>query len=398
MSSENNSQTFASASLFLALAALSLLGSSWKSKNEVGDNYYQVRFQSAINENQNLVVHYGSCHCQKVHFKVCAPRILYAIDLPSKIRFPRVSVSYQEFELGSDISVLSMYTVQQSENQNIGIYTFCSFCGMQVLYSPSIDPEEVQVNLECLDSVNIEKVHIAYHSCPETVPHPQNAEFNKRGLGHWTSPQKLLHEVVKDSQDSLNIDPFFKLKSQRDRETYLPNFSTILGLHDAQHLHPPLPSLSRMPSAEEKGMKSLNFSCEPRESPETEVDSMSLTSQDSELFHQSHADRHFHPFPFDEDSDSHFSGIIDHHSRRLQHYMRRDSMQYSSPLSSRRSSAGSPLRPQADGVNFAMYQQVCRYMARHRDSIDSDQARSLSSKPVYSPQRRPVSEEFFPRR
>lgn len=182
---------------------------------------------------ENMVVHLGCCHCQRVQFKIFGPKVLNAVDISSKLRFPRISIVYEDFELLCDPSILSMYTVQQptsidihnasssgngtaadqqqqqqqqssghqhaNTNPQVGIYTFCSFCGMHIIYAPSIDPIEVQINVDCLAADNIEQVHIAYHTVNDMVA--ANQIMDRRGVGVTVSPMLplFLHRQPKRS-------------------------------------------------------------------------------------------------------------------------------------------------------------------------------------------------------
>ena len=123
-----------------------------------------------------------------VKFRVKAPSSLRAVDVPSKIRFPRLSVPCKNFEPLTDDSVLSFYAVKIDCVQT-GIYTFCSFCGVHILYSPSVNPTELLINVECIDKSTIKDLSVTYHSSPETMPSLMSAfevfkSLNKHGGGH----------------------------------------------------------------------------------------------------------------------------------------------------------------------------------------------------------------------
>lgn len=170
---------FAAAGTFILLFAVRLLQKRGKKGEE--DPYHRARFKSNKFAD-SIVLHYGTCHCSKVNFCIRAPRDITAVDVPSKLRFPRVSVGYEEFEWTSDHGVLSMYSVQVPESGAVGVHIFCSFCGMQIVFSPSLDPMEIQVNLDCLDAGTIEKVDVAYHATVETVPTiPELQSISRRG-------------------------------------------------------------------------------------------------------------------------------------------------------------------------------------------------------------------------
>ena len=120
--------------------------------------------------------------------------------MPSKIRFPRVTIPCQFFEPLSDESILSFYAVNTETNTGIimtascsnshnfsclhhaythysGIFTFCSFCGVHILFSPSIDPTELQVNIDCIDRSTVDGVTVTYHSCPDSVPARSHSHY-----------------------------------------------------------------------------------------------------------------------------------------------------------------------------------------------------------------------------
>ena len=131
-------------------------------------------------------VHNGSCHCQRIRFRLKAPREIFAVDIPSKVRYPRVSLPVENFEPLSDEHLMSMYAVKSVDN-DLGIHTFCSYCGVHVLFAPSTEPQEVQINVDCLDRSQIDKVYVSYMATQDSVPVPTSCvgaqQFNKRGTG-----------------------------------------------------------------------------------------------------------------------------------------------------------------------------------------------------------------------
>lgn len=146
-----------------------------------GDEYYKSRNTHPPNH-----IHNGSCHCQRIRFRLKAPKEIFAVDVPSKIRYPRVSLSVESFEPLSDEHIMSMYAVK-SVDSGLGIHTFCSYCGMHVLFAPSTNPHEVQVNVDCLERTNISKVYVTYMATQDSVPVPSDYShaqpYNRRGSG-----------------------------------------------------------------------------------------------------------------------------------------------------------------------------------------------------------------------
>ena len=85
-----------------------------------------------------------------------------------------------------------MYAVHNdSSSESIGIYTFCSFCGVHVLYSPSIDPVVVDINVDCLDHQNIDHIFYTYDKVKDWVSYSAafsaSVPFNRRGSGSLTN-------------------------------------------------------------------------------------------------------------------------------------------------------------------------------------------------------------------
>jgi hypothetical protein len=113
------------------------------------------------------LTHNGSCHCERIQFRIRAPRILNAFDMQSKVRFPRLVIKCEDFENMSDENNLSLYAV--TNGSHIGIHAFCSFCGVHILFSPAEDPKEIQINVDCLERSNIESINVSYFGKNETI-------------------------------------------------------------------------------------------------------------------------------------------------------------------------------------------------------------------------------------
>jgi hypothetical protein len=126
------------------------------------DEIYSARY--ALLEK---VYHYGFCDCGRTQFRIFAPRILNAFDVQSKIRFPRIVVGVESFEINSDESLLTSYLV--TNGQTIGKYIFCSACGVHVLYLPSLEPKEIQANVDCLQETFIDRVNVSYYGKSDLV-------------------------------------------------------------------------------------------------------------------------------------------------------------------------------------------------------------------------------------
>jgi hypothetical protein len=126
------------------------------------DEIHSVRY--ALMEK---LTHSGSCHCERIQFRIRAPRILNAFDMQCKVRFPRLVIKCEDFENMSDESNLSLYAV--TNGSHIGIHAFCSFCGVHILFSPAEDPKEIQINVDCLDRNAVETINVSYYGKNESI-------------------------------------------------------------------------------------------------------------------------------------------------------------------------------------------------------------------------------------
>ena len=158
-------------------------------------------------KDEELCVHYGSCHCERIRFQIKAPRQLKAVDITSKIRFPRVSVARENFEFLSDFSDVSLYSVQNGPGSGIGVCTFCSCCGVHVLFSPAVVvPSHIQVNMECLQESSRAGSQVTCLYMEESQPldcdgsfcHPQTGDPlpDRRGRGFHTAQPTSVYEAI----------------------------------------------------------------------------------------------------------------------------------------------------------------------------------------------------------
>ena len=98
------------------------------------------------------VQHHGSCRCARVNFEVMAPPKHRKLIKTSEGAFSGIRARIQSFELTSGQSLIFTYSPEDESESNgsaTGSLAFCSFCGMNLLYSTS-DPEWLEVNVDCL--------------------------------------------------------------------------------------------------------------------------------------------------------------------------------------------------------------------------------------------------------
>jgi hypothetical protein len=99
----------------------------------------------------------GGCHCGRVRFRVSA-------DLESvtecncsicrKKAFLHLIVPPEKFELLSGKDDLATYEF----NTRTAKHTFCKHCGIHSFYVPRSDPDKIDVNVRCLDEVDLDAI------------------------------------------------------------------------------------------------------------------------------------------------------------------------------------------------------------------------------------------------
>ena len=101
----------------------------------------------------------GGCHCGRVRFRVTA-----ALDrvtdcncsICTKKGFLHLIVAPEQFELISGQESLAIYRF----NTGVAQHMFCKSCGVHAFYVPRSDPDKIDVNVRCLDGVDIDALKI----------------------------------------------------------------------------------------------------------------------------------------------------------------------------------------------------------------------------------------------
>ena len=99
----------------------------------------------------------GGCHCGRVRFRVTADLddVTYCnCSICAKKGFWHLIVPPESFEFLSGKDDLSTY----SFNTGVAKHTFCKHCGIHPFYVPRSDPDKIDVNARCLDSIDLDKV------------------------------------------------------------------------------------------------------------------------------------------------------------------------------------------------------------------------------------------------
>jgi hypothetical protein len=96
----------------------------------------------------------GGCHCGQIRFSVqgdLATAVLCNCSICTKKGFIHLIVPPEDFELHSGADNLATYQF----NTKTAKHYFCQRCGMHPFYIPRSDPDKIDVNVRCLDDVDI---------------------------------------------------------------------------------------------------------------------------------------------------------------------------------------------------------------------------------------------------
>ena len=101
----------------------------------------------------------GSCYCERVRFRVTADISIATIcncSVCTKKGFVHLIVEQAQFDLLAGESHLTSYRF----NTCIAEHKFCRHCGIHPFYIPRSDPDKIDVNLRCLEGVDLEQLEL----------------------------------------------------------------------------------------------------------------------------------------------------------------------------------------------------------------------------------------------
>jgi hypothetical protein len=96
----------------------------------------------------------GGCHCGRVRFRVTADldRVIDCnCSICTKKGFLHLIVPPAQFQLVSGKDELNTYEFNSKTAQ----HTFCKHCGIHPFYVPRSDPDKIDVNVRCLDNIDL---------------------------------------------------------------------------------------------------------------------------------------------------------------------------------------------------------------------------------------------------
>ncbi len=99
------------------------------------------------------MIYQGSCHCGEVRFQVEAPEVIEAdkcnCSICAKSGYLHLIVPNSKFKLLSGEEQLLTYTF----NTNVAQHYFCKHCGIKPYYVPRSNPDGVDININCIDTL-----------------------------------------------------------------------------------------------------------------------------------------------------------------------------------------------------------------------------------------------------
>jgi hypothetical protein len=101
-----------------------------------------------------MEIYEGGCHCGRVRYRVSATldRVTECnCSICGKKGFLHLIVPRGQFELVSGADELTTYRF----NTGVAEHRFCRHCGIHSFYVPRSDPDKIDVNVRCLDGVDV---------------------------------------------------------------------------------------------------------------------------------------------------------------------------------------------------------------------------------------------------
>ena len=96
----------------------------------------------------------GGCHCGRVRFRVTADHDRVSecnCSICTKKGILHLVVPPEQFELVRGKDDLTTYQF----NTRTAKHTFCRHCGIHPFYVPRSDPDKIDVNVRCLDDIDL---------------------------------------------------------------------------------------------------------------------------------------------------------------------------------------------------------------------------------------------------
>ena len=106
-----------------------------------------------------LATYEGGCHCGQVRFRVQGDLDRVSVcncSICTMKGIIHMEVSREGFELLRGDDALSTYTF----GTGVAKHTFCRHCGIHPFYVPRSDPDKIDVNVRCLDGIDLSALSV----------------------------------------------------------------------------------------------------------------------------------------------------------------------------------------------------------------------------------------------
>lgn len=103
--------------------------------------------------------YHGSCHCGRVKFSVEAELDQVTVcncSMCTKKGIIHLVVPPEQFQLHAGADALAEYRF----NTGIAKHQFCRTCGIHTFYVPRSNPDKIDVNVRCLDGIDLDELRI----------------------------------------------------------------------------------------------------------------------------------------------------------------------------------------------------------------------------------------------
>ncbi|MGH7893615.1 MAG: GFA family protein [Candidatus Binatia bacterium] len=108
-----------------------------------------------------METHTGGCHCGRIRFRVTTDLEQVSecnCSMCAKKGFLHLIVPPAQFVLLSGQDELALYEF----GTRIAKHRFCRHCGIHAFYTPRSDPDKVDVNVRCLDGVDVARLRLTH--------------------------------------------------------------------------------------------------------------------------------------------------------------------------------------------------------------------------------------------
>ena len=119
----------------------------------------------------------GGCHCGRVRFRVTAELTRVSecnCSMCAKKGILHLIVPREAFELLAGDDATTTYRF----NTGVAQHRFCRYCGIHAFYVPRSDPDKIDVNVRCLDGVDVAALEVSRFD-------GRNWEESMRGRVPW---------------------------------------------------------------------------------------------------------------------------------------------------------------------------------------------------------------------